>query len=68
VGEPVAEVAIVLKAEGGALPLTWLVDGAPIASEPHRREAFWQPSGRGFAKLTVIDANGRVDRVVVRLR
>ena len=36
-----------LKAEGGALPLTWLVDGAPIASEPHRREAYWQPAGSG---------------------
>ena len=60
--------AIVLKAEGGALPLTWLVDGAPIASEPHRREAHWQPAGSGFAKVSVIDANGRVDRVTVRLR
>jgi penicillin-binding protein 1C len=60
--------AIVLKAEGGALPLTWLVDGAPIASEPHRREAQWQPAGSGFAKVSVIDAKGRVDRVVVRLK
>ena len=25
---------IVVKAEGGALPLTWLVDGMPIASDP----------------------------------
>ena len=25
---------VVLKAEGGALPLTWLVDGVPIASDP----------------------------------
>jgi penicillin-binding protein 1C len=60
--------AIVLKAEGGALPLTWLVDGAPIASEPHRREAHWHPTGSGFAKVSVIDAKGRVDRVVVRLK
>lgn len=57
-----------LKADGGALPLTWLVDGQPIASDPHRREAQWPPRGEGFAKVSVIDANGSVDRVTVRLR
>ena len=59
---------LVLKAEGGALPLTWLVDGAPIASEPHRRDVAWQPDERGFVKFTVVDAKGRADRVIVRLR
>ena len=29
---------VVLKAEGGALPLTWFADGAPIVSDPQRRE------------------------------
>ncbi len=37
-------------------------------SEPHRRDVTWQPDGRGFVKLSVIDAKGRVDRVTVRLR
>lgn len=60
--------AVVMKADGGALPLTWLVDGEPIASEPFRREATWIPAGRGFAKLSVIDAKGKVDRVTVRVR
>ena len=59
---------IVLKAEGGALPLVWLVDGAPIASEPGRRDVVWEPAGRGFAKISVIDARGRTDRVEVRLK
>lgn len=59
---------VVLKAEGGALPLTWLVDGAPLGSDPHKREATWQPDGRGFVKVSVIDARGRVDRVTVRLK
>jgi len=59
---------LIIKAEGGALPLTWLVDGAPVTSDPLRREVEWQPDGRGFAKLTVIDAKGRADRVTVRLR
>ncbi|MFZ4807985.1 MAG: penicillin-binding protein 1C [Hyphomicrobiaceae bacterium] len=62
-GEP-----LVLKAEHGALPLTWLIDGAPIGSEPHRRDVIWQPEGPGFARLTVIDAKGRADRVTVRVR
>jgi len=62
------EEPLVIKADGGALPLTWLIDGTPMTSDPRRREVEWQPDGRGFAKLTVIDAKGRVDRVTVRLR
>lgn len=59
---------VMLKAEGGALPLTWLVDGAPMAADGHDREVAWTPPGKGFVKLQVIDANGRADRVTVRLR
>ena len=59
---------LTLKADGGALPLTWLVDGAPITSDPHARDVTWQPIAAGFAKLTVIDANGKVDRVSVRVK
>ncbi|MEQ1715566.1 MAG: penicillin-binding transpeptidase domain-containing protein, partial [Hyphomicrobium sp.] len=63
-----ADVPLVLKAEGGALPLTWLVDGAPIPESNGQREIEWQPGGRGFVRLSVIDAKGRVDRVTVRVR
>ncbi|MGD9829009.1 MAG: penicillin-binding protein 1C [Hyphomicrobiaceae bacterium] len=59
---------VILKAEGGTLPLRWLIDGQPINSAPHRRDVEWQPTGRGFARLTVIDANGLSDRVTIRLR
>lgn len=59
---------VVLKAEGGALPLTWMVEGAPLAIDGHRRETTWQPDGRGFVRVSVIDAKGRVDRVTVRLK
>jgi penicillin-binding protein 1C len=45
-----------------------MVDGQPIPSDSHRREVVWQPEGRGFVKLTVTDAKGRVDRVSIRLR
>ena len=64
----IGEEPLTLKADGGALPLTWLVDGAPIASDPHARDVSWQPQAAGFAKLTVIDANGKVDRVSVRVK
>ena len=56
------------KAEGGALPLTWLVDGQPIASDPARREAELPAGGRGFFRLSVIDARGPTHRVTVRLK
>ena len=59
---------VVVKAEGGALPLTWLVDGVPIESDPVRREVELPAATRGFHKLSVIDANGRADRVTIRLK
>ena len=59
---------VVLKAEGGVLPLTWLVDGKPIGSDPARREAELPAASRGFVKLSVIDAKGRADRVTIRLK
>jgi len=59
---------VLFKANGGVLPLTWLVDGAPITSDPRTRQVVWQPPGPGFVKLSVIDAKGRVDRVTVRMK
>lgn len=63
--EPVA-----LKAEGGKLPLIWLINGQPIATPHHKRISFWQPGAgeEGFAKLSVIDADGQADEVLIRLR
>jgi penicillin-binding protein 1C len=59
--------ALALKAEGGVPPMTWLVDGAPIPSRAHRREASWQPSGPGFLDVSVIDATGASARARVRV-
>jgi penicillin-binding protein 1C len=59
---------VALKAEGGTLPLTWLIDGVPLASPPHRRDAFLKASGPGFIQITVVDADGHSDRAQVRLR
>jgi penicillin-binding protein 1C len=60
--------SVQVTAEGGALPLTWLLDGMPIASDPARREAELPAGRRGFFRLSVIDAKGRTDRVTVRLK
>jgi penicillin-binding protein 1C len=59
---------VAFKAEGGVLPLTWLVNGAPVEAQPYRRDVFWTPGGEGFVQLSVIDARGQVDRVTVRMR
>ena len=60
---PVAEsdplLPLVLKAEGGNLPLRWLVNGKPVSSPPYLRQAQWDPDGKGAQHVTVIDAGGR---------
>lgn len=56
------------KAEGGALPLTWLVEGRPVRGQAGRRQLLWQPAGRGFVDVVVVDAKGRRDRVQARVR
>jgi penicillin-binding protein 1C len=48
-----------LEAEGGRMPLLWLVNGQAIDSLPFRRKAEWLPDGAGAARVTVIDAAGR---------
>ncbi len=57
-----------LKVAGGAPPYTWLVDGAPILSPTRRREAVWQPPGKGFLRISVIDGTGASESVSVRLQ
>ncbi|MBW0003165.1 MAG: penicillin-binding protein 1C, partial [Hyphomicrobiales bacterium] len=56
-----------LKALGGAPPLTWLVNGAPVLRDEFRRNATWMADGAGFIRLTVMDSNGSTDSVSVRL-
>jgi penicillin-binding protein 1C len=56
-----------LKALGGALPLTWFVNGAPVGEPNSRRQSAWKPDGAGFARVSVTDAKGASDAVTVRL-
>jgi len=54
-----------LKVTGASAPLTVLVNGMPAAGGG--RGAFFRPSGPGFARVTVIDAAGAADSVLVRI-
>jgi penicillin-binding protein 1C len=56
-----------LKISGGVAPLTLLVNGVPRSSESGRRTLVFTPDGPGFARLTVMDARGVADSVVVRI-
>ena len=61
-------VHVTLRAAGGRRPLTFLVDGRPLPTEPARREAAWVPPGPGFYRVTVLDAAGAAARAEVRVR
>ncbi|QRG04634.1 penicillin-binding protein 1C [Xanthobacter dioxanivorans] len=58
---------LVLKVDGGTFPLTLLMDGRPVAREENAHTFTWRPPGRGFTRLTVMDAAGVTDSVTVRV-
>ncbi|MDB5571086.1 MAG: penicillin-binding protein [Hyphomicrobiales bacterium] len=62
-----AETELALKALGGVAPFTWLVNGAPVGAPDLRRQSAWKPDGAGFARVSVMDARGASDSVVVRV-
>ncbi|MFC5555760.1 penicillin-binding protein 1C [Methylobacterium iners] len=64
--EPGSRGSLALKALGGVPPLTWMVNALPVA-EGARRQSEWHPDGAGFARISVMDATGASDSVVVRL-
>ena len=59
---------VALKISGGLMPLTVMVNGVPMGSETTRRTVFFQPDGPGFVRLTVQDARGTADSVMVRVQ
>ena len=66
-GQGVGVAQLSLKALGGAPPLTWFVNGAPIGEPDARRQTAWRPDGAGFARVSVMDAKGATDSILVRL-
>jgi penicillin-binding protein 1C len=59
---------LAVKIFGGALPLTVLANGVPLENATAKRTLFYQPDGPGFVRLTVMDAKGKTDSIVVRLQ
>jgi penicillin-binding protein 1C len=59
---------ITIKITGGTPPLNVLLNGMPIPAKRSARTLFFEPDGPGFVRLTVTDATGAVDSVVVRLQ
>jgi penicillin-binding protein 1C len=59
---------IALKVAGGAGALTVLVNGHPMPPVNGRHTLFFEPDGPGFVRLTVMDAKGAADSVMVRLQ
>jgi penicillin-binding protein 1C len=65
-GADAAEMPV--RVAGGVLPITMLVNGTAVGEIDGRRQRLIDPPGPGFARLTVIDAAGAADTVVVRIQ
>ncbi len=57
-----------LKVAGGVPPMTVLVNGVAAGEIDSRRQRLLDAPGPGFVRLTVMDATGAADTVVVRLQ
>jgi len=60
--------AMPVKVAGGVLPMTVMVNGMALGEIDGRRQRLIDPPGPGFARLTVIDATGAADTVVIRIQ
>jgi len=60
--------AMPVRVAGGVLPMTMLVNGVSVGEIDGRRQRLVDPPGPGFTRLTVIDATGAADTVVVRIQ
>jgi penicillin-binding protein 1C len=67
-GEGTSSAAMPIKVAGGVLPITMLVNGISVGELDSRHQRLIDSPGPGFARLTVIDAKGAADTVVVRIQ
>ena len=58
---------LAVKVRDGTPPFTWLADGRPVVTGSHEREEFIAAPGKGFLRLSVIDAAGNAANVSVRI-
>ncbi|WP_101067482.1 penicillin-binding transpeptidase domain-containing protein, partial [Roseovarius salinarum] len=64
---PLADAGVPVKVRDGTPPFTWMANGAPVLTGVRRRQAHLPGLGRGFSRLSVIDAEGRAAAVTVRI-
>lgn len=62
---PLDRGALTVKLRDGRAPFTWLANDVPVVTKTHRRSVTLDGVQKGFSTLTVIDAEGRADRVTV---
>lgn len=67
-GGEASQQAMPVKVAGGVMPLTMLVNGVAVGGIDSRRQRLVEPPGPGFVRLTVMDATGAADTVVVRIQ
>lgn len=67
-GGETAQSAMPVKVAGGVMPLTMIVNGIAVGNIDSRRQKLVDPPGPGFVRLTVMDATGAADTVVVRIQ
>ncbi len=58
---------VAIKIAGGVAPVTVLVNGVPLRARRGQSTVFFAPDGPGFVRLTVTDAKGAADSVLVRI-
>jgi penicillin-binding protein 1C len=59
---------VAVKVAGGVAPLIVLVNGVPAAAQAGQRTLFFVPDGPGFVRLTVMDAKGAAESVLLRIQ
>jgi len=67
-GPAAKERTILLKADGGKEPLTWLVNGVLIGSFDRFAPVVYTPMEEGPARVTVVDSYGRSDTAQIRFK
>ncbi|WP_398470812.1 penicillin-binding protein 1C [Tardiphaga sp.] len=60
--------SVPVKVAGGVMPMTVLINGMVAGELDSRRQRLVEPPGPGFVRLTVMDAMGAADTVVVRIQ
>jgi penicillin-binding protein 1C len=60
--------ALPIRVAGGVVPMTMLVNGVSAGEIDSRRQRLVDSPGPGFVRLTVVDAKGAADTVVVRIQ